>query len=120
MFRPLLPLIRRLHFYAGILIAPFVLVAAISGGLYALAPTAEQIVYRHLLHTDSAGPPQTIAAQLASVRDRHLGAVVTGVEPAAGGSETTRVYLADDRVEAALRKQFPDVRWCFFEPDVAD
>jgi uncharacterized iron-regulated membrane protein len=98
MFRPLLPLIRRLHFYAGILIAPFVLIAAISGGLYALAPTAEQIVYRHLLHTDSAGPPQTIAAQLASVRDRHPGAVVTGVEPAAGGSETTRVYLADDRV----------------------
>ena len=23
-------------------------------------------------------------------------------------------------VEAALRQQFPDVRWCFFEPDVAD
>ncbi|HET7843215.1 MAG TPA: cation diffusion facilitator family transporter [Xanthomonadales bacterium] len=25
-----------------------------------------------------------------------------------------------NRVEADLRKQFPDVRWCFFEPDVAD
>lgn len=23
-------------------------------------------------------------------------------------------------VESALRKQFPDVRWCFFEPDVSD
>jgi hypothetical protein len=23
-------------------------------------------------------------------------------------------------VEAALRQQFPDVRWCFFEPDVED
>ena len=66
-------------------------------------------MYRHLLHTDSAGPPQTIAAQLASVRDRHLGAVVTGVEPAAGGSETTRVYLADDRVgERERRTVFVD------------
>lgn len=98
MFRPLLPLIRRLHFYAGLLVAPFILVAAISGGLYALAPTAEQLVYRHLLHTDSAGPPQTVAAQIASVRAGHPGAVVTGVEPAAGASETTRVYLADDTV----------------------
>lgn len=109
MLRPLLPLIRRLHFYAGILIAPFILVAAISGGLYALAPTAEQIVYRHLLHTDSAGPPQTITAQLASVRDSHPGAVVTGVEPAAGGLETTRIYLADDTVgEYERRTVFVD------------
>ncbi|MDC8012170.1 cation diffusion facilitator family transporter [Tahibacter soli] len=30
--------------------------------------------------------------------------------------------MIDDinRVEAALRAQFPDVRWCFFEPDAAD
>lgn len=30
--------------------------------------------------------------------------------------------MIDDinRVEAALRKEFPDVRWCFFEPDAAD
>ncbi|MCQ4166812.1 cation diffusion facilitator family transporter [Tahibacter harae] len=30
--------------------------------------------------------------------------------------------LIDDinRVEAALRAQFPEVRWCFFEPDVKD
>ena len=30
--------------------------------------------------------------------------------------------MIDDinRVEAALRAQFPDVRWCFFEPDASD
>ncbi len=25
-----------------------------------------------------------------------------------------------NRVEAALKKQFPEVRWCFFEPDIED
>ncbi len=32
----------RLHFYAGIFVGPFLLIAAISGGLYAIAPTIEQ------------------------------------------------------------------------------
>src|SRR3546814_3422111 len=39
------PLILRLHFYAGILIGPFILIAALSGGLYAMAPTIEKFVY---------------------------------------------------------------------------
>ena len=95
MFRPLLPMIGRLHFYAGILIAPFLLVATISGGLYALAPTAEQIVYRQLLHTDSAGPPRSVAAQVASVRAAHPGTDITAIDVAADPGETTRVYLAD-------------------------
>ena len=29
----------RIHFYAGILAGPFLLVAAVSGGLYAMAPS---------------------------------------------------------------------------------
>lgn len=32
------PLLLRLHFYAGILVGPFILIAAISGALYALTP----------------------------------------------------------------------------------
>ncbi|MDV3209589.1 MAG: PepSY domain-containing protein, partial [Rhodococcus ruber] len=48
------PLVLRLHFYAGLLVAPFILIAAVSGGLYALAPTIEQLVYRDQLHTKLA------------------------------------------------------------------
>lgn len=46
----LYPLARRLHFYAGILVAPFIAVAAASGALYALAPQIEKIAYSHV-HT---------------------------------------------------------------------
>lgn len=32
----------RLHFYAGLFIGPFILIAALSGAVYALGPTIEQ------------------------------------------------------------------------------
>ena len=35
----------RIHFYAGILAGPFLLIAAVTGGLYAMAPTLEQAIY---------------------------------------------------------------------------
>jgi hypothetical protein len=31
----------RIHFYAGILAGPFLLIAAVTGGLYAMAPQLE-------------------------------------------------------------------------------
>jgi len=34
-------LFRRLHFYIGVLVGPFLLVAAVSGVLYALTPQIE-------------------------------------------------------------------------------
>ncbi len=43
------PLLLRLHFYAGVLVAPFLLVAALSGLLYALSFQAEKVVYAHEL-----------------------------------------------------------------------
>ena len=46
----------RLHFYSGVLVAPFLIVAAVTGGLYALAPTLERLVYGDILFTDPAGP----------------------------------------------------------------
>ncbi|MFT4199198.1 PepSY-associated TM helix domain-containing protein [Gordonia sp. (in: high G+C Gram-positive bacteria)] len=109
MFQPLLPTIRRLHFYAGLLIAPFLLVATISGGLYALAPTAESVVYRHLLHVDGKRPFVDVNKQVAAVRDYRPGSAVTAVDAAAEPGDTTRVYLADDTVgESERRTVFVD------------
>jgi uncharacterized iron-regulated membrane protein len=44
------PIVLRLHFYAGVLVAPFILIAAITGALYAIAPTLEQVVYGDVLY----------------------------------------------------------------------
>ncbi|MDL9938356.1 PepSY domain-containing protein [Gordonia sp. ABSL1-1] len=89
------PLIRRLHFYAGILVAPFLLVAAISGGLYAIAPTVEQVVYRDQLHTDSVGNPAPVADQVRAAMAVRPDLALSAVRPAAEPGDTTRVLFTD-------------------------
>ncbi|MGO2536265.1 MAG: PepSY domain-containing protein, partial [Brachybacterium tyrofermentans] len=59
------PLLLRLHFYAAILVAPFILISAASGALYALTPQLEQQVYAQELTAPSEGPPLPLAEQVA-------------------------------------------------------
>ncbi|MEX5270910.1 PepSY domain-containing protein, partial [Kocuria sabuli] len=42
-------LLLRLHFYIGVFIGPFLLVAAVSGALYALSPQLERVVHSEAL-----------------------------------------------------------------------
>ena len=37
-----------------------------------------------------------------------------------GELPASELIQAINRVEAAMKKQFPEIRWSFFEPDVAD
>lgn len=97
------PLVLRLHFYAGILVAPFILIAAVSGGLYALAPTIEQIVYRDQLHTDATGPAVPVAEQIRVATGQRPDLTVTAVRPAAAPGETTRVLFADPSLGESQR-----------------
>ncbi|NLG47320.1 PepSY domain-containing protein [Gordonia sp. (in: high G+C Gram-positive bacteria)] len=97
-------LVRRLHFYAGVLIAPFLLVAAVTGALYALSPTAEQLVYRQQLHTDAQGPATSVAEQVRAAQlvrpDLHL----SGVQPATDPGDTTRVLFDDPTLGESERR----------------
>ena len=34
--------------------------------------------------------------------------------------DATELVAAINRAEAALRREFPDIQWLFFEPDIAD
>lgn len=91
------PLLLRLHFYAAILVAPFILISAASGALYALTPQLEQVVYSDELTAPSDGSPLPLAEQVAAAQE-HVGeaAVVTAIRPAAEAGQTTRVMYADD------------------------
>ncbi|MGW5688684.1 PepSY-associated TM helix domain-containing protein [Nonomuraea sp. NPDC003754] len=86
------PLVLRLHFYAGVLIAPFLLVAATTGLLYAASYQIEQIVYRHELTAPTGGPPLPLSGQIAAARAARPDGTVTAVRPAEPGT-TTRVLL---------------------------
>lgn len=73
-------LTRRIHFYAGFFIASFVFVAALGGGLYALAPTLENVFYKNVL---------TVPADDGEVAQ---------VWPSSSPSEPTRVLLIDESI----------------------
>ena len=56
MWAQLRPLVLRLHFYAGVLVAPFLLVATVSGLLYVWTPQVEQVLYADQLRVENKQP----------------------------------------------------------------
>ncbi|KRE32033.1 peptidase [Mycobacterium sp. Soil538] len=93
------PFAARLHFYAGVLVAPFLLVAAVTGGLYALAYRLERVVYRDILSVEAQGPALPLGEQVARARAVHPDLAVTTVRPAAAPGDTTRVSFNDPALE---------------------
>lgn len=91
------PLLLRLHFYAGILAAPFVLVAAVTGLLYTLAPQLDALAYQGQLQVARVGEhPVALERQIAAARaaapaDAVFGSVVLPVD----ADDTTRVVFTD-------------------------
>ncbi|HWO59322.1 MAG TPA: PepSY-associated TM helix domain-containing protein [Umezawaea sp.] len=90
-----LPLLRRLHFYAGVLVGPFLVVAAASGMLFALAPQIDDVLYGDVLAVSSeVGTPRPLADQVAAARAAVPDGTVTGVLVAGDPDATTRVVFA--------------------------
>lgn len=92
---PLRPLVLRLHFYAGVFVAPFLLIAAVTGFLYAGAFQAERIAYRDELTVAAVGDAELpISEQVAAARKAHPEGTVSAVRPSPEGDATTRVLLS--------------------------
>ncbi|MBB5912059.1 putative iron-regulated membrane protein [Nocardia transvalensis] len=104
----------RLHFYAGVFVAPFILIAAVTGALYAVSPTLESIVNRDLLHVDSAGPDRPLAEQIAAGVARQPGLALNAVMPAQNHGDTTRVIFTDPSLGESER------RAVFIDPATAE
>ncbi|MFI9820376.1 PepSY-associated TM helix domain-containing protein [Streptomyces sp. NPDC052013] len=88
------PLILRLHFYAGIVVAPFLLVAALTGLLYAASFQAEKIVYDHELTVPVGDRKLPVSEQVAAARKAHPQGTVSAVRPSPEADATTRVMLS--------------------------
>jgi uncharacterized iron-regulated membrane protein len=87
-------LLLRLHFYAGVLIAPFLVVAAVTGLLYTATPQLDGILYGDkLTAATTSGPVLPLAEQIAAARTAHPGGTIAAVQPATG-DQTTRVVFS--------------------------
>ncbi|HEX4358052.1 MAG TPA: PepSY-associated TM helix domain-containing protein [Pseudonocardia sp.] len=94
-WRELRPLLLRVHFYAGLFVGPFVLVAALTGLLYTTTPQLEQIVHHDQLHVPV--PPGATALPLSRQVSAAVAALpagrVTAIRPAGTPDGTTRVVF---------------------------
>lgn len=86
-------LLLRLHFYAGILVAPFIAVAALSGLLYAYAPNLEQALYADQLRVTPGDSALPLQEQVDTAVAAHPEGTLNAVRPGAAPDESTRVLL---------------------------
>ncbi|SKC18642.1 Uncharacterized iron-regulated membrane protein [Kosakonia radicincitans] len=94
-----LNLLRRLHFYIGLFVGPFIFIAALSGTLYVATPQLENLLYSDALYGVSSGIRQPLAEQIAvaeQVTGGHLR--LHAVRPGLADSATTRVMFADPQL----------------------
>ncbi|TLQ47770.1 PepSY-associated TM helix domain-containing protein [Streptomyces marianii] len=89
------PLLTRLHFYAGILVAPFLLVAALTGLAYTAVPQLDQLVYSQELRVEEVGgTPKPLTEQTASAREAHPEGSIVSVIPPEAADHTTKIVLS--------------------------
>lgn len=106
----LAPLLLRLHFLAGLLVGPFILVAALSGAAYAITPALEPIVYAHELRAPVTSAAVPLAEQIEAAEEivGDDGELVA-VRPAPNPGDTTRVMFTGEGLgESVTRAIFVD------------
>ncbi|GAB3440582.1 PepSY-associated TM helix domain-containing protein [Streptomonospora sediminis] len=102
---PLRALLLRMHFYAGVLVAPFILVAAASGLLYVWTPQVEEIVYDRELHVSAVGGTKLpLEEQVTAARQVLPDAALHAVRPGPGPEDTTRVLFAVEGASDSFRR----------------
>jgi uncharacterized iron-regulated membrane protein len=107
-------LLLRLHFYIGVFIGPFLLIAALTGALYALSPQLERVLYAEALTGTATEAPLSLDAQVAAAQAATgLEAAPAAVRPAEDGG-TTRVMFTDPALGAS------EHRAVFVDPGAGD
>ncbi len=102
--------ITRLHFYVGLFVGPFILIAAITGTLYVLTPQLEDMIYRDQLRTSSLGTVQPLADQVKAARD-FIGdeARLFAIRPSTGPGWNSRIMFSEPGLgESESRAIFVD------------
>ncbi|MDX3536374.1 PepSY domain-containing protein [Streptomyces sp. MB09-01] len=91
------PLLLRMHFYAGLLIAPLLFLASATGLLYAASWQAEKIVYSDELTVARVGESVLpLSAQVEAAKGAAPEGAVVSVWPAPEAEATTRVIMESE------------------------
>lgn len=88
----------RWHFYAGILIAPFLIVLAITGGIYLFKPQIEQALYGEYYTVEAQGEKVAATEQIDAVKDEYPNAMVTKFRPGENNTRSSEVWISTNEV----------------------
>lgn len=89
------PLVRRVHFIAGLLVAPLLLVLCLTGLVYVFSPQIHDDLYRHQLYVEQVGDThRPVVEQVAAAMAAHPEAEVLTVVPPPEPGRTTQVNLS--------------------------
>ncbi|MGH3912018.1 MAG: PepSY-associated TM helix domain-containing protein [Pseudonocardiaceae bacterium] len=89
------PVMLRVHFFAGVLVAPFLAVLCLTGLAYVFSPQLNDLVYQDEFFVDGpAGTPRPLADQVTAALAATPGATLSTVEPATAPDRTTKVALS--------------------------
>lgn len=105
---PAVRMLKRLHFFAGIICAPLIFVAALTGFLYAFAPTAENLMNRDLTVTEIGESRVPLSELVETAQQEHPDLTVSGIRLDDAPSATTRILFSDPDLESASRAVFLD------------
>lgn len=97
-----LALLKRIHFYIGLFVGPFIFIAALTGVLYVVTPQIENKIYADQLFTSSMGDVQPLSRQIESaISVVGKNAEIYAIRPAPTRGETTRVQFVQPGLAAS-------------------
>lgn len=98
-------LLKRIHFYIGLFVGPFIFIAALTGTLYVLTPQLENHLYANVLFTSSKGDVQPLSRQIeAALATTDEQTKIFAIRPSPAAGETTRVMLSDPELGPSKSK----------------
>lgn len=85
----------RWHFYAGLLVIPFLLMLALSGLLMLISKPVELLLYKELTTVQPTGAPLSATALLSTVRSNYPNKAVTLYLPPSTAEQAARFSVTD-------------------------
>ena len=91
-----------MHAVIGLLVGPFIIIAAITGALYGISFSTENWFYKDILFVEAHGQPHSLAQQISSANSvlKDEGELFA-VRPAPSDNETTRVLYVTKNLNSS-------------------
>jgi uncharacterized iron-regulated membrane protein len=92
----------RWHFYAGIIISPFLLILAVTGSIYLFKPQIEQNLYKEYYEVKAQGEKLPASEQIEEVKKLHPDAQITKYRPGESPERSSEIGISTDDGSATV------------------